>query len=230
MKISYTQFLTAVDANESEVLPTAGGNASFVATRTDQGVQFKPTSSGKPRKLSRAQIEPYLEIFNLTGSTTTSDYAIHRNPSYVLAFFKIIIGQHVAKTPSKGEGLDEVEIDLVNEAKEGKRIVRMHRGRERSPELVSAAKKVFRMKHERLFCEVCGFDFEIVYGESDFIEAHHVVPLKDLRHAKTTKISDLAMVCANCHRMLHRGQSWPTVDELKERVLRLRRDAKFQPT
>lgn len=91
MKISYSQFLAAVDANKAEVLPTVGGRANFTAALTNRGVQFTPTSSGKPRPLSAVQIEPYLEYFNSTGSTTTTDYASHRNPSYVLAIFKIII-------------------------------------------------------------------------------------------------------------------------------------------
>ena len=50
------------------------------------------------------------------------------------------------------------------------------------------------------------------------LEAHHRIPLCDLEPGTKTKLSDLAMVCANCHRMLHRGNPWPTVDKLKLKI------------
>ncbi|MBN4084034.1 HNH endonuclease [bacterium AH-315-A03] len=30
----------------------------------------------------------------------------------------------------------------------------------------------------------------------------------------TTRLSDLALVCSNCHRMIHRRSPWPTPIEL----------------
>ena len=35
-----------------------------------------------------------------------------------------------------------------------------------------------------------------------FAECHHVVPLADLGRQKRTRLEDLAIVCANCHRMI----------------------------
>ena len=93
---------------------------------------------------------------------------------------------------------------------EGRRIERLHKARERSSRLVALAKE----KHSRanggnLPCEVCGFDFREKYGDrgTHFIEAHHKVPLKKLDKliSTETRVKDLAMVCANCHRMLHRN-------------------------
>ena len=37
-----------------------------------------------------------------------------------------------------------------------------------------------------------------------YIEAHHTRPVAKLVTGERTKVSDLALVCANCHRMLHR--------------------------
>ncbi|ODA35047.1 hypothetical protein A6X21_04780 [Planctopirus hydrillae] len=111
------------------------------------------------------------------------------------------------------------EIDLEFSAPEGDLTVRTHRRRERSRELVRIAKQLFRNQNDgRLFCEVCGFDFGKFYDEPDFIEAHHRIPLCDVAPGAITKPSDLAMVCANCHRMLHRGSPWPTIEDLKRRV------------
>lgn len=97
--------------------------------------------------------------------------------------------------------------------------------RQRNKELVSDAKARFKAKHRRLFCEACGFDFSDKYGDrgTDFIEAHHRVPIAKLRSGTLLKIKDLAMVCANCHRMLHMPP-WTSVENLR---LTIRRHGKL---
>ena len=61
----------------------------------------------------------------------------------------------------------------------------------------------------RLQCEVlgCGFDYFEVYGElgREFAHVHHKNPLGDRSAPSETKLSELAIVCANCHAMIHRG-------------------------
>ena len=87
---------------------------------------------------------------------------------------------------------------------EGEQVLVIHVSRERHAGLVRRAKENFRKTHGRLFCEACGFDFQSKYGSlgKDFIEAHHVTPLTEgPRH---TDPQDLMMLCANCHRMVHR--------------------------
>lgn len=56
----------------------------------------------------------------------------------------------------------------------------------------------------------CGFDFEKVYGErgKDYVEVHHVVPLADRDEVvDIDPAKDLIVVCANCHRMIHRRKN-----------------------
>ena len=101
---------------------------------------------------------------------------------------------------------------------EGRRIERMHKFRERSSRVVKEAKRLHAERNDgNLPCEVCGFNFSERYGHrgSDYIEAHHRVPLSKLDDQESTEtcITDLAMVCANCHRMLHKTP-WLTVEEL----------------
>jgi 5-methylcytosine-specific restriction enzyme A len=59
-----------------------------------------------------------------------------------------------------------------------------------------------------LSCVVCNFNFEEAYGErgKDFVEVHHVNPLSTLDgiEVEVDPATDLAPVCANCHRMIHR--------------------------
>jgi len=91
---------------------------------------------------------------------------------------------------------------------EGAVIHRSVKQRTRSRRLRDAAITVFRQQHDgRLFCIVCGFDFEAIYGElgRDFIEVHHTGVIRegdpvDLMIA----LERVAPLCANCHRMIHR--------------------------
>ncbi|WP_280502149.1 HNH endonuclease [Nocardia farcinica] len=90
-----------------------------------------------------------------------------------------------------------------------------HFRRERDRKLRRKKIEQFRAIHSRLFCEVCGFDFEDVYGAhgSGYIECHHVVPLH-VSGETTTKLSDLVLLCSNCHRMIHYRPRWLTPQEL----------------
>ena len=110
-------------------------------------------------------------------------------------------------------GYDEEE----HEASEGKLVTRVHLSRERSVGLVKKKKEQAMCKLGRLACEACDFDFKVRYGKrgSGFIECHHTKPVSELRHTQKTKLSDLALLCSNCHRMIHSRRPWLTVDELK---------------
>ena len=73
-----------------------------------------------------------------------------------------------------------------------------------------------------LECEVCGFDFKSTYGElgDGFAECHHTKPISELMPGEKTKITDLSIVCANCHRMIHRSKPWLRIEELKQLMQR----------
>jgi len=100
---------------------------------------------------------------------------------------------------------------------EGKEIYRLHKSKERNRELIKAAKEHHLKNDGKLCCQVCGFSFVDTYGEigHGFIEAHHIFPISQLTEETATKIEDLALVCSNCHRMLHRRRPWLTIDNLK---------------
>jgi len=100
---------------------------------------------------------------------------------------------------------------------EGKILTRVHKRIERNSILVRKKKKSILIKTGRLKCEVCGFDFESVYGElgNGLIEYHHKKPISELGVEQKTKLSDLSMVCPNCHRMIHRSRPLLTISTLK---------------
>lgn len=104
---------------------------------------------------------------------------------------------------------------------EGAESYQLHKKRERDPKIVLQAKAKRLREAKKLECEVCLTDFHLVYGALGigFIEAHHKVPVAQLDGQTLTRIDDLAMVCSNCHRMLHRSGG-RTIDELREIVHR----------
>lgn len=103
---------------------------------------------------------------------------------------------------------------------EGKIVYREHRERERSRKLVKQAKQARKNRDGHLTCEVCNFDFHKTYGSlgEDYIECHHIKPVSQLKSNEKTTINDLALVCANCHRMLHRKRPWLHPLDLREIV------------
>jgi len=90
---------------------------------------------------------------------------------------------------------------------EGSVRLRRHYSRERSGKLREQKKADYLRTNVKLNCEVCGFTFDENYPEDlakDYIEVHHVIPLSELKEQTRTTLSDLMLVCSNCHRMIHR--------------------------
>jgi len=99
---------------------------------------------------------------------------------------------------------------------EGKIAERIHKSRERNSKVIELAKRNFKLKYGRLFCQVCKFDFEKKYGKigSDFIEAHHTIPVSIMAENHMTSPNDIALLCSNCHKMVHKKRPWLSMDKL----------------
>lgn len=112
----------------------------------------------------------------------------------------------------------EPEDPEIEDAPEGRILTRTHTLRERDPKLRAAKKEKVRDETGRLACEGCDLDFEERYGKrgKDFIECHHLKPLSMLRPGQRTSLEDLALLCSNCHRMVHVRRPWLTLEELVE--------------
>ena len=135
----------------------------------------------------------YYGIYDLTVRSDGNEV----NPKLVAraaSFF-----ESVARTLPKAK--QENEEREVYPQIENRKIVTSHLQRERSSYLATE-----RKIHDDYKCQVCGLRFENVYGElgEAFAEAHHRVPLHRLNGKVKTRMEDLATVCSNCHRMLHK--------------------------
>ena len=114
-------------------------------------------------------------------------------------------GRSVPAAPTKTEG------------KEGRLLTRWHAYRERDRGLVRSAKAAFKLKHGHLFCEACGVDPRTTYGDrgEDRLQAHHRTPIEEMIPGTTTKAEDLAMVCPNCHDIIHAKRPWISVEDVR---------------
>lgn len=103
------------------------------------------------------------------------------------------------------------------EGTEGGVVMRLHKRYERDPKLVAKKRKAAAAAG-KLVCEVCAFDFEAAYGAlgAGYIEVHHTKPVHTLIAGSKTKLEDLALLCANCHRMAHRKRVPITVDDIRD--------------
>jgi len=109
----------------------------------------------------------------------------------------------------------EIEESIPNlMGSEGKRTKVLVNKYERDPRLRAKAIEIHGLK-----CKACGFDFEKVYGKygKGYIEVHHITPLSLI--GDETEINpekDMTVLCANCHRIIHRIYSNTlTLEKLK---------------
>ena len=115
---------------------------------------------------------------------------------------------------ARAESAPRVDVDIHDaEAAEGAQRLVLHLQRERSRAVVSAKKK----QAASLNCEVCGFSFARAYGDlaGDYCEVHHLLPLSAVEEATKTRMKDLAILCANCHRVVHLRNPPYTLDDVR---------------
>lgn len=112
-------------------------------------------------------------------------------------------------------GAEEGDIRLVEHKRVEERL--------RNSAIVKLAKALaYQRGQGHILCECCRFDFIADYGihGDGFIECHHRTPIAS-GGIRITQTQDLAMVCSNCHRMLHRKRSdgnFFTVEELRDLI------------
>lgn len=94
------------------------------------------------------------------------------------------------------------------------RKIRYHKRIERNQNL---SRKVKKLKGYR--CEACGFEFKNKYKEigDDFIEAHHLTPLAELKGHRISMnpAKDFAVLCSNCHKMIHKTDCVSDINKFK---------------
>ncbi|MBP7735041.1 MAG: HNH endonuclease [Spirochaetes bacterium] len=134
----------------------------------------------------------YYGLYDLTKSS--SRLVSRRFIDHAIVFFESVARTLPYTTP------EDYSREIYPQC-ENRKLVDSHLRRERSRLLATT-----RKNKDNYECQVCRLRFKDLYGKLgiDFAEAHHIVPLSQLRDNVQTRIEDLRTVCANCHRMLHR--------------------------
>lgn len=164
------------------------------------------------------------------GCIILSDFQTFKKPIYLSE-----IGVYFHENTVAGKKIEYKEVNKINNHisdminltefteddegfPEGKYLLKQHLIRERNNHVVKIAKENFIKNNGKLFCEICNFDFKEFYGPigDGYIEGHHIKPISDMKENEETKVEDIALVCSNCHRMLHRKRPWLKMNELKE--------------
>lgn len=100
---------------------------------------------------------------------------------------------------------------IAMEVQEGEKYKTEVEFRKRNAALIAQKKR-----ESNYCCEVCHMSFEETYGNlgKGHIIAHHLDPIAMRKRPSKTSLKDLALVCSNCHDMLHSG-GLHTVEELR---------------
>ncbi|WP_161600328.1 HNH endonuclease [Pseudomonas mandelii] len=109
---------------------------------------------------------------------------------------------------------------VAPEYAEGSLQMTKHRRRERANGVSKLLKSERFFQTKKLECEACGVDFYALYGTQGFrvIECHHQIPLAHANHKGKTNVEDLALLCANCHRLAHTSESLHLTEALRQYV------------
>jgi 5-methylcytosine-specific restriction protein A len=165
---------------------------------------------GKPAKLTGFSKEVFHYFLNKDESFVWAiiEPFLDLNSKIKPIIFKDLISEDIAGSNS----------DITRT--EGGMKVRISKSIERSSKLRQEALDIHGYN-----CQICNFDFELTYGEwgKEFAEVHHVKPLSELKGLKqeTNPKTDLAVLCANCHRMVHRKNGITlTLDELRVKIIK----------
>ena len=128
------------------------------------------------------------------------------------------IRELMSRDEARDGSLPDLDADDIA-AREGGLAFRAHLRRERDPKLRQKKLADTKRRGIPVAYEVCTFDFGRTYGAHglDYIECHHRTPLHITGETRT-KLADLALLCSNCHRMIHRTKHWLTVEELRDLV------------
>lgn len=151
---------------------------------------------------------------NLTNLNLNEDLEKYQTELWEL--FKPFFNPDLAKNQKDYQQYFNDELSKDFDTKEGRLLFRNHRIRERDSS-ISHRKKAIALSEGQYKCEVCDFSYQDFYGQ-DYIECHHKVPIN--LGERITKLEDLALVCSNCHRMLHRkiNGKYLSINELKELI------------
>ena len=146
------------------------------------------------------------------AASLPSDDKLGNDLSALLDVYAVLTDRELPATKTLEREDDETNFEDLTKIRAHKRIERNQR----------LARRVKQLKGYT--CESCGFRYESRFKnvDTDYIEAHHLTPLAELVGTKVSldPTKDFAVLCANCHRMIHRTDCVHDIDEFRRRHLK----------
>lgn len=226
------EILLTLDLYLSSRASPPGKTSKEVSDLSELLRQLHSANGGRPSETFRNAAGVYLKMMNLRAFdpqyTAQGKVGMTRSSKLDKAIWDEFSGDAVSVR--KEAQLIREAISLGNstsiltapepspiEAEEGGIVLKLHKRRERDRKLVKAKLEEAK-SHGAVSCEVCSFDFQSTYGElgEGYIEVHHLNPVHLLKPGMKTRLEDLALLCANCHRMAHRRSATVPIEELKQ--------------
>jgi HNH endonuclease len=176
---------------------------------------------------------------DVSGKTATLNYGGKYAPINERNFcdpgkMKIVFGERSRKAPKelwwKNENDDFESAPIFFggseediEVQEGGPKLAAHLRRERSLRLRAAKMREVLERRRELRCEACNFSFRRQYGDigAEFCEVHHRKGLAATGNT-VTRPKELAILCSNCHRMIHRTKPMMSVEQFAKRIVQER--------
>lgn len=137
-------------------------------------------------------VEDAIEILKKTNNSDYED------------IIAILSDSEIYETQCKND-IESENSSVFTVAREGKRKIVYTTQYERNPTLRKRAIQIHGTN-----CMACGFNFFNFYGSlgKNYIEVHHVIPLSEFKkEILVNPLTDMVVVCSNCHRMIHREKN-----------------------
>ena len=168
-------------------------------------------------------------LFDAHGYVLFATEGEYTNSRYLRIGKQISVRAGISEMPNYVRRVADLDAsgDVDMEAIEGEPRLAHHVRRERNQRIVEQKRADQLTRTGRLRCEACGFDFREQYpgiGE-DFCEVHHNRPLAEATGRRGTRAADLAILCSNCHRMIHRVRPLPTLEQFRALTAKRRDEA-----
>lgn len=182
VQIDLADRLSAIAKDIKQIDIIAAKHPELAAAIQAHNVEvMKAVNSTEIRKLADRIVELQTDLFGMTNAGS-------------------------AVTLEKYNALPETEAEAAIVGKEGRLLIRIHVYKERNRHFALMAKKYHKDKNGGILnCQACGLKPIDLYGADGerCIEAHHTIPIKELQPDNVTRVEDMAMVCASCHRIIH---------------------------
>lgn len=149
----------------------------------------------------------------LSSSTTDRQLVAEFPPSHAqeLAALASLIREAI----SSGEAVEPIPDDEL--FVEGQLLTSRHRRRDRR----LRKKLLEQTSDDQLVCAICKFAAPRLNRQlrESFYEAHHIRPLADTKGVTSTRVADLSLLCAGCHRFIHKlitiSKRWVSLTEAR---------------